>query len=262
MDLSNDDILQLRFEGNGINPDKVLPSEISELITEFENALLCTIKDTHPEIDTKILLFSLKEIKNESLGIHFKTLAENTLPDIRSVVVSSYMLIATSIQTSDYSHLGQGALQSLKKLSNFSKKHQCNGQFIKNGETISVFTPKTEIKERKPTLIRSDVTIYGEVTDIGSNIHLKLNEGYTVIFDVDKQTSKLLSSKLWEQIGVRGVAKWDVETFRITEFKLSSILDYSQSSISETFAQLRNITSDVWDKLNNDNEINNQLLRD
>ena len=64
------DILQLRFDGNGINPDKVKPSEICDLVIEIQNALNATIKHNHPEIDTKNVLFSFDSIKNESLGIN------------------------------------------------------------------------------------------------------------------------------------------------------------------------------------------------
>lgn len=256
------DILQLKFDGNGINPDKVQPSEICELIYEFQNALLCTIKEAHPEIDTKAVLFSLQDIKNESLGINFKALKERVLPEIKDVVIASYILIATSIGTGDYSKLNQNTLLSLKKISAFSKKYQCEGQFNRNGETLSTITPNTEIKERKIPVIKSETTIYGEVTDIGFNIHLKLNEGYTVIFDVEKKISKQLSSKLWEQIGVQGIAKWDIETYRITEFKFTNILDYSPGSISEAFSELKEISSGAWDKFNNDTDINSQLLRD
>lgn len=260
--IEGNDILQLRFDGNGINPDKVQPSEICELINEFQNALLCTIKEAHPEIDTKAVLFSLQDIKNESLGINFKALVESVLPEIKEVVVTSYLLIATSIGIGDYSKLNQNTLLSLKKISAFSKKYQCNGQFNRNGETISVITPNTEIKEKKVPTIKSETTIYGEVIDIGSNIHIKLNEGYTITFDVDKKISKQLSSKLWEQIGVQGIAKWDIETYRITEFKFTNILDYSPQSISAAFAELKDISNGTWDEFNNERDINSQLLRD
>lgn len=235
------DILQLKFDGNGINPDKVLPSEICDLVYEFQNALLCTIKESHPEIDTQAVLFSFDSIKNESLGINFKAIEEHVLPEIKNVVVASYILIATSINTQDYSSLNQDAIGSLKKIVGFSKKYQCNGQLNRNGETLTTITPNTEIKDKKTISIKSNLTIYGEIVEVGNNVHLRLNEGYNVYIDVDKTVSKKLATKLWEFVGIKGIGKWDTNTLKITEFKYLDILDYSPGNISRTFSELREV---------------------
>jgi len=256
------EILQLRFEGNGINPEKVKPSEIGELIAEFQNALLATIKQEYPEIDTDTVLFSLDGVRNESLGINFKAIAEKILPEVRQAVVACYILISTTINNNDYTNLNHSTVQSLKKISSFSKRYQCNGHFNRNGETLSTITPNTEIKEAKIPAIRSSVNIYGEIIDVGSNIHIRLDDGYNVIVDADKQTSKKLGSKLWEYVGLRGNAKWDIESLRISEFKLIEILEYNPTGISNAFKQLREVGISGWDMYNTNDDITKQLLRD
>lgn len=256
------EILQLRFDGNGINPDKVKPSEISELINEFQNALLSTIREEHPEIDTNTVLFCLDGIKKESLGINFKAIQETLLPDVRQAVIASYVLIATTISTQDFTNLNHSTIQSLKKISAFSKKYGCNGEFNRNGETLSIITPNTDIKETQIPLLRGNTSIYGEIVDVGSNIHLKLNDGSRVLIDVDKKTSKYLGTKLWDYVGIKGTAKWDPVTFKISEFKFSEVIDFTPGAISQTFADLRGITSGVWDNFHTGDDINKQLLRD
>lgn len=256
------EILQLRFEGNGISPDSVKPSEIAEMINEFQNALLSTIKAEHPEIDINELLFSLEAIKNESLGINFKTVQENLLKQVKDAVVSSYLLIATTINTKDFTPLSSNTIQSLKKISAFAKRHNCNGQFNIDGETISTITPATEIKELPVLPLRGTATVYGQIVDVGSNIHLKLNDGNTVLIDVDKSVSKYLGTRLWDIVGIRGVAKWDPLTFKISDFKFLEIIDFAPGNLTKTFADLKKLTSGVWDKFNNNDDINKQLLRD
>lgn len=257
-----DEILQLRFEGNGISPDKVKPSEISELINEFQNVLLSTIKQEHREIDITSLLFSLDSIRKESLGINFKALQETILPDIRQAVVGAYLLITTSINTKDFSNLNSNSISSLKKIAAFSKKYSCNGHFNRNGETLSTITPTTEIRESQIPLLKGTTTIYGEVIDVGANIHLKLNDGSKLYIDVDKKVSKQLGTRLWDYVGLRGIAKWDPVTFKIIEFKYTEILEFSPGSVSQTFSDLRELTSGAWDKFDSNDDINNQLLKD
>jgi hypothetical protein len=257
----NQDILQLRFQGNDISPDKVKPSQIASLIEQFEKAILATITLQHPEINTEKVLFVFDSIKNESLGLNFKPLIDNILPDIKNAVVSSYVIIASSLNTNDYSKLPSDTIQSLKKIAAFSKENNCVGNFNLNGETIGTINPDTEIKEIKKVIVKSSLNIYGEIVDIGSNIHIKLDEGYTVIVDADKATSKLLAPRLWEYVGLKGNAKWDIETFKIIEFKLVEILEYNPGILSNVFKELKEIPTG-WDKFNNNNEINKQLLRD
>src|SRR5689334_19475212 len=97
--VEKDEILQLRFEGNGISPEIVKPSEIAELIEEFQNAILATIKEEHSEIDIEQVLFCLDGIKNESIGINFRSIKEKILPEVTKAVIRSYLLIATTINT-------------------------------------------------------------------------------------------------------------------------------------------------------------------
>ena len=61
--IETDNILELNFSGNGINPDVVKPSEIATQVVNFENALFQVIKDKHPEIDIEQVLFSFCNIQ-------------------------------------------------------------------------------------------------------------------------------------------------------------------------------------------------------
>lgn len=262
---AENDILELKFEGNGINPSKVKPSEIASIIQDFEKAILCTIKTTHPAIDTNEVLFTLEEIKDASIGINFVPNTFRIPPEIKSLVISSYVLLSTSIASGNYSQLSNDTLYSLKRISKFAKKYECSASFRHNGESLSTITPSTDIKLNQVGLIKGDTTIFGELIDSGGdnpNIHLKINDDYTVIIDTDKKKAKELATKLYDYIGLKGQAKWDVLTSRIVEFKLYEVLEYSGGNISGAFSELRGNVSGYWDNFNSNDDINKQLLRD
>ena len=256
---NNDNIIELKFSGNGVSPDTVKPHEIAELIINFEKSLLSTIKDQHPEIDTDELLFSFNKIHNESLDLRFipKRVAE--------IVISSYALISTSFKTGDYSALNKNTVDSLKNITKFSKKHDCVGYFNHNGVTLSTFTPSTEISVRKPTILKEQTTIFGKLIDSGGdnpNVHLRISDEQVLIFSTSHSYAKELAAKLYERVALKGIAKWNADTLKIEDFKLIEILEYSQGKSSKAINELKSLTSGFWDKFNSNDEINNQLLRD
>lgn len=253
------DILEIRFYGNDVNPGSVKPSEIADLIKGFEKALLSEIKERNPEYDINQLLFTFEEIKNESLGLAF-------FPKlIKTAVISSYTLISTSFQTGDFSKLDNKTIKELKTLTAFSKKYNCAAEFKFNGEVISSFSPQTEIPYNKTAVLSGDINIFGRVIDAGGNnpnVHIKLNDENELIFSTSEANAKQLAHKLYEKVNLSGKAKWDAVTYEIKEFKLTEILDFSAGKTLSAINELRNLTSGFWDKYNTNDDINKHLLRD
>ncbi len=258
-------ILELKFEGNGINTTKVKPSEVAALISEFEKTILSTIKTEYPAIDTNEVLFTFDSVRNESIGIYFLPNIFRISSEIKTILISSYIFLNTSISSNDFSQLSNDTISSLKAISKFSKKYNCRASFKLDGEQLSFINADTEIKTNKQQLLKGDTTIYGELVDAGGdipNVHIKINGDYTVIIDTDKQKVKDLASKLYEHVGLKGQARWDVLTSKIIEFKLYEILDYSAGNITAAFSDLRKLSNGYWDDFNTNEEINKRLLRD
>lgn len=259
------DILELKFEGNGIKPNIVKPSEIAFQIEQFETALLSTIKDKNPVIDIEQVLFYFDSIKNESISINFLAKNKSIDIDLKSAIITAYLLVTTCINTGDFSDLTNDAIGALKGIAKFSKKHNCNAYFRHNGESLSTITPTSEIKAAKIPYLKGDITIYGTLYDAGGenpNIHLKVNNQYPIIIETTKEAAKLLAQRLYDYVGLKGVGKWDAKTSEVKEFKLYNILDYKSGNEQLAFAEISKITSGGWDKYNSDAEINNRLQRD
>jgi len=261
MDTTND-ILELKFEGSEINPSNVKPSEIAELISNFEKALLVSIKEDS-EIDTNEILFTFEEIANRSLDLLFKPKPSKNISN--DTFNNSYRKLSKRISESDFDGFSNEGLIALRGICKFTRKHKCVGSFRLNNETLSSITPTTEISIKQPLCLKGETTIYGELIDVGGdnpNIHIKINEDYIIIVDTNREIAKKLGNRLFDTIGLNGYAKWEIETSKILEFKLSSILDYNPIGAKESFQQLKGITSGVWDNYNSNQEINNRLLRD
>lgn len=259
MTTPNNDILELKFAGNGIGPDIVKPHEIAELIIGFEKSLLFTIKDQHSEIDIEQLLFSFDSIHNESLDLRF-------IPKlVKPAVVSSYLLISACISNGDFSLLGNEAITHLRTFTRFSKKYDCAGYFSHNGTLLSTITPTTEIAFNKNRIVKEETTIFGRIIDLGGeipNVHIKINDEYNLIFDTSRENIKKLASKIYERVVLTGTVKWDSTTFKVLDFKLNEVVDYAPGKSFLAISELRKITSGIWDKLKSNGDINAQLLRE
>ncbi len=263
--VSENNILELKFEGNDINPTVVKPSEIAVQIEQFEKALLSTIKQNYPTIDTNEVLFTFHSIQDESIGLNFLLVEFGIHKEVTEVIISSFILITTCVNNEDFSPLPEEAISALKSFARFSKAHNCSANFRYNGNYLSTITPSTEIKYQKKAFLKGDINIYGTLNDSGGdnpNIHLKVNDEYNLIIETTKEAAKELGHRLYDYIGLRGTAKWDAVTGQVVEFKLLSILDYRETNIKDAFSRLKDISSGAWDKYNSDAEINKRILRD
>lgn len=243
---ANTDILELKFDGNNIDPSNVKPSEIAKLIFDFEKALLSSIAATNPEINTEALLFSFQEIDDKSLDLKFIPKAGAA----KNVVIATYLSIAASIKDNNFKTLPPNTIIALKDITRFSKKYKCSGYFNHNNINVATFTPETEINFEKVDFIKGETTIYGEVIDVGGenpNVHFKINNDYTIIFDATKEISKQLAPKLFEEVGLRGTAKWDAISYQVIDFKISEVIEYEPKHLKKTFNDLRNLLGKYWD---------------
>lgn len=257
------DILELKFEG--ITPKTVRPGELALLIYEFERIILSVVKSDYPAIDTGEVLVSFDSIKDESIGINLSPNLETVGWEIKQFIVASYLSFTGTVESGNFQNLSSDTLKSLKKIQQFSKKYNTPAIFKKDGEHLSSLNPETKFKVTKSNLLGGTTTIYGEIFDAGGetpNIHIRVNDQYSVIVGATKETVKELAGKLYEVVGLKGYAKWDIKTSKIEEFELHNIVDYKAGKVKESFKKLRELSSGYWDKFDTDEDINNQLLRD
>lgn len=90
--------------------------------------------------------------------------------------------------------------------------------------------------------IKGQTTIYGEVRAAGGDKNpratLKINDEYTISFDVKKNVAEQLAAHLYNHVGLKGTAKWDKNTYKILGFKVDSVIIIEHKSLIDTFRDL------------------------
>jgi hypothetical protein len=228
--------IELRFDGNGIKPSKVSASEIAGLLISYERAITSVIKANHPEVTNEYVFLSLDEVKEGSLSLKFSAhLAVK-------YVLPAYALITTSFETQDFNQLPNSSIEDLRVITGFAKRYKCDGHFIKNGQSQANFDQYTEIAYNDSEIIRGETTIYGEVLVAGGRNNpratLKINSEYTISIAVKKYIAKQLATQLYNEVGLKGIAKWDKRTYRVLDFSVDSVVILEEKTLTGTFKDL------------------------
>lgn len=201
------DKLEIRFHGGGINPSAIKASEVADLIYCFEKSLLTTLHENYPELDIENYAYlSFQSIQNESLGLGFAA------DKGEEAFVDSYLRIVKSINENDYNNLPYAAIENLKIISKFSKKHNCNCDYIHNSIKKAEITTASVIDVNRNSIIKGETTIYGKIERVGGaepRIVFKDHTGNKIYFEVTREVAKTLATKLYEEIALIGVATWD-----------------------------------------------------
>jgi len=233
--------IELKFEGNNVKPSAVKASEVAELIRSFEGALEAVIRDSHPEIKEGFVLVSFDQIKHESLTI--KCIAHKA----KEYVLPAYLAIATSFANNNFNDLPFDSIENLRTITKFTRKYICDGSFIAEGKQLANFNTETDVSYNKDYEVRGDTTLYGEVLKAGGEnprVQIKINDEYTISFDVKKEIAIYLATKLYKEVGLKGNAKWNTKTYKVLDFRAESIVDIEPTNIRDSFKELNKLFGD------------------
>lgn len=240
--------LEITLTGEGMSPGRIRSREIAEVIDCIEDMVASVVIRDHPELKKEAIVIGLSNIRSGSISLEFSpNLLELTLPAAR--------LITKSISKNNFGTLPSSTLNSLKKLSAFTRRHQCNAEFsTQNGklESLAVLTPETTIPEVYP--LSGETTLHGEITRVGGaepKIQFRTLDKKIIYCSTSKSIAKKAGARLYTLVELRGLAQWNSETFEIENFHVVDISNYKETSPSEAFRELANLIGDQIDQIDN-----------
>jgi hypothetical protein len=244
--MAHDITVEILLTGEGMSPGKVRSKEIAEIIDSVEEMIASMVIHNHPELKKESIVIGLKSIRQGSIGLEFSpNLVELTLPATHR--------ITKSIADNDFSVLPSSTINSLRKLSAFTRRYQCNAEFsTQNGklEALAILTPETKIPDVYP--LSGETTIYGEITRVGGTepkIQFKTLDSKIIYCSTSKAIAKKAGAKLYTKVELHGLAEWNSETFEIENFNVTNISDYEEILLSEAFDELADLIGDSFDSI-------------
>lgn len=242
------DLLTIRFTGSdNVKPPEIRSRDIAQIIEAYEDAIVSIALEEHPELRKDAIRVSLIEIQDASVGLIFR-------PNLPQISFPAALKINEAIKHGSFFILNERARECLRKISNFTKKHQCEAVFIAETEerqTQATLAPTIEIP--RAYNLKGETVLYGEVKRAGGiepTVWIQTIDGETLYCPTTTVIAVQLGKMLYEQVAVMGHATWDFETFQVKEFTIQEVLtDYRKTSLPTAFAHLREIAGEAFDKI-------------
>lgn len=241
--------LELRLKGKGMAPGNIRSKDIAELIEAVEEMIASQVAHENPNIKKESITIGLENISRGSLELKFK-------PNLTEVTTPAALNITNLVSSGQFSKLPSDTVKPLRIISSFTKRHDCTAEFYEqNGslKLLATITPETEIPEVAPLF--GETTVYGKVLRVGGanektpSIQFRTIAGKLVYCRTTKRLAKAIAKKLYEQIGLIGVAEWNPETLELQSFFIKAIDEYTDNSVEQGFDELANAYGKNFDSI-------------
>ena len=237
--------VELRLIGPDVSPETIDVEELLSLIAKYKAAVLETAKTMNQILSSDEGRMSLVRVAKGSDRLRFAVDRALTRP-MREVSVA--------VRSNDWSRCGPDACKSISDVSrllrprNWELELPCGGRGAK--PVLRGDTPITA----PPTYTSSGETVlYGTVDDAGREknprLRLILADGSPVDVIGPRDEVKRLGTRLFEEVALRGVATWNLETGRVTHFRLTGIEEFRETSLLEAFDNLASVAGTNWDQV-------------
>jgi len=248
--------LKIRFSGEGITPRAISASELADVIASYESALLHTIHRDNPNLKDASIRISLTDIKEGSAEYYLE-------PNYQEEILVAANKINTAIKEGKANTLPYKTIESLSSLWKFTRIKNCIAEL--NGSTQVEpleISADTEIKIDESFFYKGETTIYGELERVGGSkprVRIKTDKDEVIYSDVLPSMAKVLATKLYETVALKGLATWRVEDYRVEAFKADDYVLIEEIPLTESIKELSDIIGKYWKDISSPNEYLNEI---
>jgi hypothetical protein len=243
-------ILQLRFIGEHISPESFSAKELGNLLIDIQKSVSAIAGISEDADETGLI--SLREIKNESAGLHFYS--------DRPSVNDACILLINAVDKKDFTGLPRRSFEGIKHISKLAKLKKCDAE-LKNRTTIT--SAKATLKESdnlifpEDLLLRDTKDFYGEITRVGGvepRVRFRTFSGKTYNAITSKDLAKRIANKLYQTVKIKADVRWVASADGYKEIKIVDVEEYKVQSNSGLFDELRETLGSYSNKYGSDLE--------
>ncbi len=226
-------IFRVKVTGKGIAPGMVRSHELGELLISIEETI-CSLANSRGMLEHKEdLIVGLSSISHGSLELSFSS-------PTRELAHKHFEMLTDAFEKEQLSSLPNSALESLKKVSSFTRRHKSASALFQSAldERIQ-FTLTTTSVIPDPIELSGATTIFGRILRVGGRTPKVLLETKTktVPCEITREMAITLGHRLYETVSLSGHAVWDPEDLSLREFTVSKIEEYEDLSPSDAFSK-------------------------
>lgn len=228
-------------------PEEVSVGYLSELLDRLEKFLSAYAKAKDLEISVSGPVLSLVDVKSGSEGLVLSVPA----PAVQAIAAASIAVLH-----GDYGTLPRSAHQELFGLSEQLRSRGWSASFEENlaaGIAPAKISPERGVlPPPEPTRIKGTTTLLAKCMRVGGatvpRAEIRLSQtGELLYVDVSEEIARTLGRMLYEDVVLEGTATWNAETWKIMDFKITGITDFTRVEPHKAIEELARAARGQWD---------------
>ena len=230
----------IQIVGPGVKPEAVSLRRLFAILRNLECAVHAMADES--ETPQPISLVGVSE-GSENLTV---AVGESSVP--------SYRNLTDCIRARSFDRLPSQCLNALRNLTAEIAQEEWKLVFKGRpdlGVRRATLSKRVSVPLPEPSVITGSTTVYGTLLVAGGarpHLLIRLHSGGTLKVSVEASVVRELCARVYEDVGISGVATWDPDKdYRIEHFEFTAVLPYRQTGIADAFDSLRDIAHGNWD---------------
>ena len=242
----NETSIEIRLVGEGIAPGQIRSRDLAEFMTWTETMVASLVSAENKDIAERDIIVGLSSLEPGSVNMRFQT-------DMPSYVIPAFEKASDAIKRNVYDGLPERTIESILELAKVTRRVRCNTEFWEdNGQRHLLATITPDFALPQPSLLSGGTTLYARVIRVGGKdpkAAVETLQGETLTCTTTRGIATELGKRLYQVVGLEGVAKWDSETSEIREFEIRRITEYEEMSPLDALKHLAQSFGDAYDDI-------------
>jgi len=250
-----DDEITIRLKGGDeVKPGLIKSKELADIMAAIEEMVVAEALRHNKELLKEDIVVGLYRIEDKSIGLKFKT-------GFASIVIPAFILCTESINSGNFESLSHQSIKSLKTISSFSKRHNCDAILgANNTQELARITPSTEVPES--IYISGATELVGKVIRVGGKVPkamLELTDGSIIYCEVPEEIAIDLGHMLYSLATFSGFAKWESGTLELEEFSITEVTKLGELSPYQSLQKISSLVGSSFNGVKNMNSFVSSL---
>ena len=243
----SDATFELRLKGENIEPSTIPIDELGGILRALSDVLTSIATEQNPNMNPKDFVVGLSTIEPGSLSLNFKA-------NQASVALAAYSLMASAFSTLAFHNLPKKALEGMDQMVRYGNDKNADWELYDPSkiEPIATINHLQNIDVLNNACIKGETDIYGKIIRIGGvkpAVRLRLDKDEELTCLCSEALAVKLAPRLYQQVGLHGVAWWHAKTLEIVRFRATEHIEYDPTDIVHTIQLLKETIGYAFDDI-------------
>ena len=236
--------LDLTLEGADVSPETVDVVDLLRIVEPYREAVVVTARHMGCELDQKLPVICLVGIRRKcaQLKISAPLAAKRPIQEV-----------SRALAFDDWKRCGPEVRGHLRDAARKLAERNWTFQLPSYRTRLPILTGDFGILPVQKQSVRGETTLFGTIQTAGGkhpHLDLVLENGQSVRVNGSQDDIKALGKRLYDEVGLQGVAQWDAVTGQIESLELHGINDFEPTDLTTAFKELAAVAGRNWDNIN------------